>query len=60
MKAENFVNSDTYTTELTVRFYDVNASTFDELSGKRVEDEKVGAQIAEGEPLTWDIILPLP
>lgn len=58
VKAENFVNSDTYSTELTVGFYDVNASTYDELTDARTEDVKFDVEIAKSAPFSWDILLP--
>jgi hypothetical protein len=58
VKAENYVNGEPYSAELTEETYDVNASTYNADTDQLVTDEIAGVVIADGDPKTWDIVLP--
>jgi hypothetical protein len=58
VKAENYVNGETYSAELTEETYDVNASTYNPDTDLLVTDEIAGVVIKDGNPKTWNIVLP--
>jgi len=59
VKSNNFVSGESYKTDLTVGDYDVNASIYDEGTGKQVEDT-IAREITEGETTALDIVIPFP
>jgi hypothetical protein len=61
VKAENYLNGVSYSSELTAGIYDVNASTFyNENEDQLATDEFSDVEIADGETETLDIVLPQP
>jgi hypothetical protein len=58
VKAENYVNGEPYSAELTEETYDVNASTYNADTDQLVTDEIAGVVIADGNSKTWGIVLP--
>ena len=59
VKSSNFASGEPYDTTLTVGDYDVNASIYDEGTGKQVEDT-IAREITEGKTTALDIVIPFP
>jgi len=58
VKAENYVNGEPYSAELTEGTYDLNASTYNPDTDRLTTDEIADVTIENGVPQTWDILLP--
>jgi hypothetical protein len=58
VKAENYVNGEPYSAELTEGTYDLNASTYNPDTDRLTTDEIADVTIANGVSQTWDILLP--
>jgi hypothetical protein len=58
VKAENYVNGEPYSAELTEGTYDLNASTYNPDTDRLTTDEIADVTIANSVPQTWDILLP--
>lgn len=57
-KAENYVNGEPYSAELTEGTYDLNASTYNPDTDRLTTDEIAGVTIQNAAPQTRDIFLP--
>lgn len=60
VKAENYVNGEPYSAELTEGTYDLNASTYNPDTDRLTTDEIADVTIANGVSQTRDILLPPP